>query len=110
MGGVCVYDTGILNTGVHGAVTSSLFTHQRAEFNNQYRGHFGDAFQDGFLVHDSHLFDAMDERQIANAIEVGARLSQQHGFQYIITMNSDRIPYHDFSPVSISTVTSSSRA
>jgi uncharacterized protein YydD (DUF2326 family) len=51
----------------------------------------------GFLVHDSHLFDAMDERQIASAIEVGARLSQQHGFQYIITMNSDRIPYQDFS-------------
>ncbi len=51
----------------------------------------------GFLLHDSHLFDAMDERQIANAIEVGARLSQQHGFQYIIMMNSDRIPDRDFS-------------
>jgi uncharacterized protein YydD (DUF2326 family) len=54
-------------------------------------------FSLGFLVHDSHLFDAMDERQVANAIEVGARLSKQHGFQYIITMNSDRIPYKDFS-------------
>lgn len=51
----------------------------------------------GFLVHDSHLFDAMDERQVANAIEVGARLSQKCGFQYIVTMNSDRIPYRDFS-------------
>lgn len=51
----------------------------------------------GFLVHDSHLFDAMDERQVANAIEAGARLSKQYGFQYIITMNSDRIPYSDFS-------------
>lgn len=51
----------------------------------------------GFVVHDSHLFDAMDERQVANAIEVGARLSKQHGFQYIITTNSDRIPYNDFS-------------
>ena len=51
----------------------------------------------GFVVHDSHLFDAMDERQVANAIEVGARLSREHGFQYIITMNSDRIPYEDFS-------------
>jgi uncharacterized protein YydD (DUF2326 family) len=51
----------------------------------------------GILVHDSHLFDAMDERQVANAIEVGARLSLQHGFQYIITMNSDRIPYGEFS-------------
>ena len=51
----------------------------------------------GFLVHDSHLFDAMDERQVANAIEAGARLSVECGFQYIITMNSDRIPYRDFS-------------
>lgn len=51
----------------------------------------------GFLVHDSHLFDAMDERQVANAIEAGARLSQEYGFQYIVTMNSDRIPYGDFS-------------
>lgn len=51
----------------------------------------------GFLVHDSHLFDAMDERQVANAIEAGSRLSKEHGFQYIITMNSDRIPYRDFS-------------
>lgn len=51
----------------------------------------------GFLVHDSHLFDAMDERQVANAIEAGARLSLEYGFQYIITMNSDRIPYGDFS-------------
>jgi uncharacterized protein YydD (DUF2326 family) len=51
----------------------------------------------GFLVHDSHLFDAMDERQVANAIEAGARLSEVYGFQYIVTMNSDRIPYGDFS-------------
>jgi uncharacterized protein YydD (DUF2326 family) len=51
----------------------------------------------GFVVHDSHLFDSMDERQVANAIEAGARLSREHGFQYIITMNSDRIPYNDLS-------------
>ncbi len=50
----------------------------------------------GFLVHDSHLFDAMDERQVANAIEAGVRLSTKYGFQYIITMNSDRIPYNEF--------------
>jgi len=49
------------------------------------------------LIHDSHLFDAMDERQIANAIEASAKLCQKHGFQYIITMNSDRIPVDDFS-------------
>lgn len=51
----------------------------------------------GVLIHDSHLFDAMDERQVANAIELGARLSAQYGFQYIITTNSDRVPHAEFS-------------
>ena len=51
----------------------------------------------GFLVHDSRLFDAMEERQIAAAIEVGARMAERHGFQYIITLNDDRVPYREFS-------------
>lgn len=42
-----------------------------------------------FLVHDSHLFDGMDSRQIANALEIGAEQSEKYGFQYIVTMNSD---------------------
>jgi uncharacterized protein YydD (DUF2326 family) len=46
----------------------------------------------GFLVHDSHIFDGVDERQIASAIMLGARLSETLGFQYIVTMNSDTIP------------------
>ena len=45
-----------------------------------------------FLVHDSHLFDGVDERQIQAALELGARLAEEHGFQYIVTMNSDRLP------------------
>lgn len=46
----------------------------------------------GFLVHDSHLFDGVDERQVATALQVGAELSARLGFQYIVTMNSDAIP------------------
>jgi uncharacterized protein YydD (DUF2326 family) len=46
----------------------------------------------GFLIHDSHLFDGVDERQIAAAFEVGAKTSEEYGFQYIVTMNSDMIP------------------
>ena len=46
----------------------------------------------GFLVHDSHLFDGVDERQVAKALQIGAREAEQMGFQYIITMNSDAIP------------------
>ena len=43
------------------------------------------------LVHDSHLFDAVDGRQIASCLNIGARLAEQHGFQYIVTLNSDFI-------------------
>lgn len=41
------------------------------------------------LVHDSHLFDAIDGRQVASCLNIAARLAEQHGFQYIVTLNSD---------------------
>lgn len=43
------------------------------------------------LVHDSHLFDAIDGRQVASCLNIGARLAEHHGFQYIVTLNSDDI-------------------
>jgi len=45
-----------------------------------------------FLVHDSHLFDSVDERQIAKALQEGAKLATEYSFQYIVTMNSDHLP------------------
>ncbi|WP_159732659.1 DUF2326 domain-containing protein [Methylosinus sp. Ce-a6] len=51
-----------------------------------------------FLIHDSHLFDGVDERQKAEAIEIGSAFSIEHKFQYIITMNSDDLPRNAFSP------------
>ena len=50
----------------------------------------------GFLVHDSHLFDGVDERQVAMALQTGAEYSQKGGYQYIITMNSDTFPSDSF--------------
>jgi uncharacterized protein YydD (DUF2326 family) len=41
------------------------------------------------LVHDSHLFDSIDHRQIASCLNIGARLADEYDFQYIVTMNSD---------------------
>ncbi|BCW68462.1 hypothetical protein NicSoilB4_32250 [Arthrobacter sp. NicSoilB4] len=41
------------------------------------------------LVHDSHLFDAIDHRQVASCLNIGARLADQYQFQYVVTMNSD---------------------
>jgi uncharacterized protein YydD (DUF2326 family) len=52
----------------------------------------------GFLIHDSHLFDGMDSRQVAKAIEIGEAKSREHNFQYIITMNSDQVPRNEFKP------------
>ena len=43
------------------------------------------------LVHDSQLFDSMDDRQIASCLNIGARLADQVGFQYVVTLNSDRL-------------------
>jgi uncharacterized protein YydD (DUF2326 family) len=43
------------------------------------------------LVHDSHLFDAIDGRQVASCLNIGARLAEQYGFQYVVTLNSDFI-------------------
>lgn len=50
----------------------------------------------GFLIHDSHLFDGVDERQVARALQIGAQRAQSLGFQYIVTMNTDAIPREGF--------------
>lgn len=50
-----------------------------------------------FLVHDSHLFDPVDSRQVAHALVTGRDLARKYNFQYIVTMNSDQIPY-DYLP------------
>lgn len=52
----------------------------------------------GFLIHDSHLFDGVDERQVAKALQLGAERAEAAGFQYIVTMNSDVLPREGFKP------------
>jgi len=49
------------------------------------------------LVHDSIIFDGVDERQRALALEIAAKESAQNGYQYICTLNSDYIPWDEFS-------------
>jgi len=43
----------------------------------------------GFLVHDSHLFDGVDGRQIISALKIGAEIAETLDFQYIVTINED---------------------
>ncbi|RWQ24205.1 DUF2326 domain-containing protein [Mesorhizobium sp.] len=42
-----------------------------------------------FLFHDSHLFDGVDERQVAHALVIGQQTADELGGQYIVTLNSD---------------------
>jgi uncharacterized protein YydD (DUF2326 family) len=52
----------------------------------------GRATQLGFLMHDSTLFDPVDERQVASAIQLAMSESTRLDFQYICAMNSDAFP------------------
>ena len=49
------------------------------------------------LIHDSTIFADVDERQIARALELGERKSRECGFQYIVCLNSDKIPWDELS-------------
>lgn len=50
-----------------------------------------------FLVHDSGLYDGVDERQRALALERAKEITEQTGTQYICTLNSDMVPLAEFS-------------
>lgn len=54
------------------------------------------AVSPSLLIHDSNIFDGVDERQIALALELAERKTRECGFQYIVCMNSDTIPYERF--------------
>ncbi len=49
------------------------------------------------LIHDSTLFDGVDERQVAKSLELAYKESEEKNFQYICLMNSDSVPETDFS-------------
>jgi uncharacterized protein YydD (DUF2326 family) len=52
----------------------------------------------GVLVHDSMLFDGVDERQVAAALELAEQESRRLGFQYICSLNSDALPRDELPP------------
>jgi uncharacterized protein YydD (DUF2326 family) len=50
-----------------------------------------------FLIHDSTIYDGVDPRQRAHALERAAALGKEFNFQYICALNSDMLPLADFS-------------
>lgn len=49
----------------------------------------------GFLIHDSTVFDGVDERQVARALRLAARKAEDCGFQYLCCLNSDAVPWEE---------------
>jgi uncharacterized protein YydD (DUF2326 family) len=51
----------------------------------------------GLLIHDSTIFDGVDERQMAQSLELAQKEAENSGFQYVCALNSDTLPSNDFS-------------
>ncbi|MEQ1579179.1 MAG: DUF2326 domain-containing protein [Steroidobacteraceae bacterium] len=49
------------------------------------------------VIHDSAIFDGVDERQRALALELAASECESRNYQYICTLNSDEVPWEEFS-------------
>ena len=49
-----------------------------------------------FLAHDSEMYDGVDSRQRAAALERAHDVTEYTDTQYICALNSDMIPYNDF--------------
>lgn len=49
-----------------------------------------------FLIHDTLMYDSVDPRQRARALERAQQVTSSANAQYICTMNSDMIPRSDF--------------
>lgn len=46
----------------------------------------------GFLFHDSHIFDGVDDRQKAAALRLAAEKAEELDFQYICSFNNNDLP------------------
>jgi uncharacterized protein YydD (DUF2326 family) len=47
------------------------------------------------LIHDSHIFDGVDSRQVSRALAYGQRIAEKTGGQYIVALNSDEFEKAD---------------
>ncbi|GBQ74520.1 hypothetical protein AA0311_0560 [Asaia bogorensis NBRC 16594] len=45
----------------------------------------------GFIIHDSHLFEPVDGRQFARALQIADDFAKSEGIQYIALLNSDEL-------------------
>jgi uncharacterized protein YydD (DUF2326 family) len=89
------FRTKLPRAGSSGVEKMAIFSYDLAiteDLSQQGRG-------PGFLIHDSTMFDGVDERQVAQAISIAEKSSSEFGFQYLITLNSDVVPIAELDDV-----------
>ena len=88
------FDVEIMRSGSQGINNMKIFCYDQmlAELWSSKRP------SPGLLIHDSTIFDGVDERQVAQALELAQREAENRGFQYVCALNSDALPSGDFSP------------
>lgn len=83
--------------GSHGVGKMGLFAYDLAITDSWAKAGSGV----GFLGHDSVVFDGVDERQTAAAIQRAQTAAVQHGFQYVLTINTDDVPFGEMDRVGV---------
>ena len=87
-------DTTIERSGSHGIENMEIFCYDLSLARLWSRR----LHRPGFLIHDSTIYDGVDERQVAHALQLAKSESKAHQFQYICMLNSDAVPDGDFDP------------
>lgn len=54
-----------------------------------------------FLIHDSEMFDPVDERQVALSLKLAAEQAAAHDYQYLALLNSDTLPVDDLKDIKL---------
>ncbi|MEV7801933.1 DUF2326 domain-containing protein [Microbispora sp. NPDC088329] len=55
----------------------------------------------GFLVHDSILYEGVDERQVALALNYAKEQAERYDFQYVALLNTDDLPTDDLAQLGL---------
>ncbi|MFD5570148.1 DUF2326 domain-containing protein [Streptomyces cadmiisoli] len=92
-----VFDTKMQRRGSNGVDLMSIYSYD-ISLAQVWQGAAKNA---GFLMHDSLLFEGVDERQIALALNYAKKACERLGFQYIALINSDNLPVADLHEIGL---------
>ncbi|MFG3661499.1 DUF2326 domain-containing protein [Streptomyces sp. NPDC047706] len=92
-----VFETKMQRRGSNGVDLMSIYSYDIALAQVWQRA----MVSPGFLLHDSLLFEGVDERQIALALDFGKQACEQLDFQYIALINSDNLPISDLHEIGL---------